>query len=163
MELKKLILALLVTASTFAVAQTSPSIPAQSASVPAQTINLPSQTINVPAQAVTWPEGISYDGVTLIVPKISTQQLTLTSGVKYPAGNYLVSLDGLGNVTYLAVPTGSGFISQNCSTAGVCTLALVPYPGNCAAGSLGWNGKSWPCLSAAAADLMMPKTFGWGN
>jgi hypothetical protein len=149
MAIKKWFLALLVTVSTFAVAQTSVNIPAQTVSIPAQTVNLPAQVVSLPAFPFNWPAGISYDGVTLTVPKVATQQLTLTNGVKYGAGNYLASFDGLGNVTYVAVPVGSGFIAQNCSTAGVCTLAIVPFPGSCPPGSLGWNGHSWPCLSAA--------------
>lgn len=57
--------------------------------------------------SVNWPAGITFDGTTFKVPKLSTAELTLTGGTPYADGQYLVSIKS-GLLTYVpyTAPTG---------------------------------------------------------
>lgn len=52
----------------------------------------------------TLPPGMTFDGTTLVVPRLS-----LTSGAAYAAGQYIVTFDTQGNLTYTPyVPPSTG-------------------------------------------------------
>ena len=58
--------------------------------------------------AGTLPTGMTFDGTTLTVPKISTTELLLTGGTAYSAGNYLATFDSSNNLTYTPYVPSSG-------------------------------------------------------
>jgi hypothetical protein len=95
-------------------------------------------TCSITVPATSLPSGMTLVNGLFTVPNISTGSITLTGGVSYPNGNYLVTITG-GNLTYTPyVPsTGTG-------TAGATYTVAIPalgaygvgfYPVNNAAGT----------------------------
>jgi hypothetical protein len=88
------------------------------------------------------PAGLTFDGTTLTVPKLSTALLTLTGGIAYPDGQYLASLKSgvLTYVPYVAPAAGSG----STSPAGKTYTVAIPQQS-------GWSLNWYPVPGAVVA------------
>lgn len=117
--------------------------------VPAFTVPAPDGTTIVSKQNV-WscvpqplPAGMSFDGTTLNVPKISTGTLTLADGPVYQNGQYLITISG-------ATPTSPGVVmltAAPASTPAAGATYTVTLPTT--------NGTSWtpvPGLTVASGQ-----------
>ena len=78
--------------------------------------------------AGTLPTGMTFDGTTLTVPKISTTELLLTGGTAYSAGNYLATFDSSNNLTYTPyVPSSGGGSTVIGATIAVTSSTIAAY------------------------------------
>lgn len=92
-------------------------------------LNSTGQLSVIRSGASTWPPaGITFDGTTLTVPKLSTTQVSLTGGTNYPNGLYVASFTG-GVITWIPLtasilPTGSAVIPAQTVTVPAQTVSV---------------------------------------